>query len=359
MPRKVAFEAKIEHLQILDEKGKVDKSIGVPAGLDDNRLLEMYRWMLFFRRFDEKALALQRTGRLGTYASLIGQEATQIGAAYAMEEQDWLVPSFREQGIMMARGVPGSKIITYWNGDERGSMFDEGINSLPICVPVGSQLLHAVGMAMAFDKRKENRVVLGFIGDGGTSEGDFHEACNFAGAFKAPAVIMIQNNQWAISVPRHKQTASPTLAQKSLAYGMPGLQFDGNDVMAAYQATKEALDHARSGKGPFLLEAVTFRMQDHTTADDATKYRDPSEVEAWRPRDPIARLDAYLRSKKKINDDQIKQWEEEIAVEVAKEVEDRENLPHPDPLDTFRQLYTGEMPRHLQTQMQDMKENLG
>jgi pyruvate dehydrogenase E1 component alpha subunit len=258
---------------------------------------------------------------------------------------------------MMVRGVPGAKIITYWNGDERGSVFDEGVNCLPICVPVGSQTCHAAGLAMAFAKKKNNAVVLGFIGDGGTSEGDFHEGCNFAGAFQAPLVMMIQNNQWAISVPRHKQTASPTLAQKAIAYGMPALQFDGNDVMAAYQATKEALAHARSGKGPMMLEAVTFRMQDHTTADDATKYRDPAEVEAWKPRDPIKRLDTYLRGKKKLTDAMVAKMEEEIAVEVAKQVEDREALPAPDPLDTFRYVF-GEIPQHLQEQMQDMKENL-
>ncbi|MEM1007402.1 MAG: pyruvate dehydrogenase (acetyl-transferring) E1 component subunit alpha [Myxococcota bacterium] len=357
MPRKVVYEAKIEHLQILNEEGKVDKAVGVPEALTPERLSEMYRWMLFFRRFDEKALALQRTGRLGTYASLIGQEATQVGAAYAMEKQDWLVPSFREQGIMMLRGVPGSKIITYWNGDERGSHFEEGINCLPICVPVGSQLCHGVGLAIAMAKRKQDAVVLSFVGDGGTSEGDFHEACNFAGAFNAPAVILIQNNHWAISVPRHKQTAATTLAQKAIAYGMPGLQFDGNDVMASYVATQEALNWARSGNGPMLLEAVTFRMEDHTTADDATKYRDDAEVEAWRPRDPLLRLEKYLRRKKKLNNNIIKTWEAEIAQEVAREVEAREALSAPDPLDTFRHLYA-EIPQHLEAQMQEMKESL-
>jgi pyruvate dehydrogenase E1 component alpha subunit len=357
MPRKVVFEAKIEHLQILNEKGKVDKKIGVPEGLDNDKLLEMYRWMLFFRRFDEKALALQRTGRLGTYASLIGQEAAQVGAGYAMAEGDWLVPSFREQGLMMVRGVPGSKIITYWNGDERGSQFDEGINVLPICVPVGSQLLHGVGLAMAQRLKGNNNAVLACIGDGGTSEGDFHEACNFAGVYNAPAVILVQNNQWAISVPRHAQSAAPTLAQKAIAYGMHGIQVDGNDAMAMYEAVREALDRAREGGGPTLVEAFTYRIEDHTTADDASKYRPNEEVEEWKKKDPIHRLGLYLKSKKVLTDEMIATWEEEIAEEVAQQVADREALPKPDPLDTFRHLYE-EIPPHLQEQMEDMKSFL-
>lgn len=357
MPRKVVFEAQIEHLQILDEKGRVDKDLGVPSGLDNDKLLEMYRWMLFFRRFDEKALALQRTGRLGTYASLIGQEAAQVGAGYAMKDGDWLVPSFREQGLMMVRGVPGSKIITYWNGDERGSQYDEGVNVLPICVPVGSQLLHGVGLAMAERLKGTANAVLACIGDGGTSEGDFHEACNFAGVYNAPAVILVQNNQWAISVPRHAQSAAPTLAQKAIAYGIHGIQVDGNDAMAMYEAVREALDRAREGGGPTLVEAFTYRIEDHTTADDASKYRPTEEVEEWKKKDPIHRLGLYLRDQGALTDEQIAKWEEEIAEEVAQQVADREALSKPDPLETFRHLYE-EIPPHLQEQMEDMKSFL-
>lgn len=357
MPRKVAYQAQIEHLQILQENGQIDTSLGVPHGLSNEKLLEMYRSMLFFRRFDEKALALQRTGRLGTYASLIGQEATQVGIGFAMQDQDWLVPSFREQGVMMIRGVPGSKVITYWNGDERGSVFDESIRVLPICVPVGSQMCHATGLAMALDRREKGAAVVAFIGDGGTSEGDFHEACNFAGVFQAPLVIVVQNNQWAISVPRHRQSAAPTLAQKALAYGMPGLQFDGNDVMAAYQAASEALEHARSGRGPMLLEALTYRMEDHTTADDAKKYRDPKEVEAWRPKCPMRRLETYLRAQKTLTDEILQTFEKDAAERVAKEVADREALPAPIATDTFRHLFHT-MPPHLQEQMAEMEEHL-
>lgn len=357
MPRKVVFEAQIEHLQILDEKGRVDKDLGVPSGLDNDKLLEMYRWMLFFRRFDEKALALQRTGRLGTYASLIGQEAAQVGAGYAMKDGDWLVPSFREQGLMMVRGVPGSKIITYWNGDERGSQYDEGVNVLPICVPVGSQLLHGVGLAMAESLEGTSNAVLACIGDGGTSEGDFHEACNFAGVYNAPAVILVQNNQWAISVPRHAQSAAPTLAQKAIAYGIHGIQVDGNDAMAMYEAVREALDRAREGGGPTLVEAFTYRIEDHTTADDASKYRPTEEVEEWKKKDPIHRLGLYLRDQGALTDEQIAKWEEEIAEEVAQQVADREALSKPDPLETFRHLYE-EIPPHLQEQMEDMKSFL-
>jgi pyruvate dehydrogenase E1 component alpha subunit len=357
MPRKTVFKGEIQHLQILNEQGQVDTQIGVPEALSEDRLLEMYRWMRFFRRFDEKALALQRTGRLGTYASLIGQEAAQVGVAYAMAPQDWLVPSFRDQGLMMVRGVKGSKIITYWNGDERGSCYDEGVNVLPICVPVGSQMLHGVGLAMASAYKGNDTAVVACIGDGGTSEGDFHEACNFAGTYNAPVVMLIQNNQWAISVPRDHQTASDTLAQKAIAYGIEGIQVDGNDVMGMYQAAYDALNKARAGGGPTLIEAFTYRMEDHTTADDASKYRDQSEVDAWKPRDPIARLETYLRNAGRLSDEDIAKMEAEIEQEVAQEVADRDNMDKPDPLDTFRYVYE-EIPPHLAKQMAEMQETL-
>lgn len=357
MPRKVVFKEQIHNIQILNPKGKVDSKLGVPADLDNDKLLDMYRWMMFFRRFDRKALALQRTGRLGTYPSLIGQEAVQCGAGFAMAENDWVVPSFREQGIMMVRGVPGSRILAYWGGDERGSVFPEGANALPICVPVGSQTLHGVGLAMSMAYQKKDAAVLTFIGDGGTSEGDFHEGCNFAGVYNAPAVIMIQNNHWAISVPRHAQSKAGTLAQKAFAYGIPGVQVDGNDVMAMYQVTKQALDRARSGEGPTLIEAVTYRMEDHTTADDATKYRPPEELEEWRPKDPILRLETYLKAQDILNDEVQARLEEEVDAWVAKEVADRDAMAPPDPLETFRHLYET-IPPHLEEQMAEMQENL-
>lgn len=357
MPNKVVFKEQIQNVQILSPNGKVDKKLGVPEGLDNDKLLELYRWMTFFRRFDRKALALQRTGRLGTYPSLIGQEAVQAGAGLAMQENDWIVPSFREQGVMMVRGVPGSKVLAYWGGDERGSEFDEGVNVLPICVPVGSQTLHGVGLAMAMQYQKKDAAVLSFIGDGGTSEGDFHEGCNFAGVYNAPLVVLIQNNHWAISVPRHRQSVAPTLAQKAIAYGIPGIQVDGNDVMAVYKVVGDALAKARAGEGPTIVEAVTYRMEDHTTADDATKYRPPEELEEWKPKDPILRLDTYLRAQKVLDDALIEKIDKENEERVNKEVAAREAMPAPDPLETFRHLYE-EMPPHLVQQMAEMQETL-
>lgn len=359
MPRTTAFEGRIEYLQILDQTGKIDKKIGIPKDLDNEKLVDMLRWMIFLRRFDEKALALQRTGRLGTYASLIGQEGAQVGAGFAMAKQDWLAPSFREQGLMMQRGVPGSKILAYWGGDERGSEYEEGVNSLPICVPIGSQLLHGVGMAMGFSRQEKTKdtAVLLCIGDGGTSEGDFHEACNFAAVFKAPAVFLIQNNQWAISVPRSHQSRAKTIAQKSLAYGVEGIQVDGNDVLAMYQATSDALALARKSGKPTIIEAFTYRMEDHTTADDASKYRSQEEVDSWKPKDPIIRFEKLLRRKKLVNDKLIAEMEEEAIKRVAKEVADREALGSPDPLNTFRYLYE-EIPPHLKEQMAEMEESL-
>jgi len=357
MPRKKIFEGSIVRLQILNEKGKVDNKIGVPKGLTEDVLKDMLRQMIFLRKFDEKALALQRTGRLGTYASLIGQEASQIGTAFAMGDKDWLVPSFRDQGLMMMQGVPGSQILAYWGGDERGSKFDEEVRCLPVCVPVGSQCCHAVGIAMAMSKQGEDAAVVACIGDGGTSEGDFHEACNFASLHKAPFVLLIQNNQWAISVPRNRQCSADTLAQKAFGYGLDGIQVDGNDVMAVYQAMTDALQKAKTEGVGAIIEAHTYRMEDHTTADDARKYRPPEELEEWKPKDPISRLEKYLRSKKLITDAEIAEMEKEAADRVAKEVADREALGKPDPLDTFRYLYQ-EMPPHLEEQMKEMEESL-
>jgi len=272
---------------------------GMPAFAQDaSALVPLYRAMVFVRAFDEKAVALQRTGRLGTYASSLGQEAVGIGLASAMQADDVLLPSFREQGAMLWRGVTPVELLLYWGGDERGSNFHGPRRDFPISIPVASHLPHAVGVALAMKMRGERRAAVAVTGDGGTSKGDFYEAINVAGVWGVPAVFVVNNNQWAISVPRSRQTAAQTLAQKAGAAGIPGEQVDGNDVVAMRDATERALARARAGDGPSLIEAVTYRLSDHTTADDAHRYRSDAEVSARWKEEPIARLRNYLVNSK-------------------------------------------------------------
>jgi pyruvate dehydrogenase E1 component alpha subunit len=259
-------------------------------------LIPLYRAMVRTRAFDQKAVALQRTGRLGTYASSLGQEAVGVGLAAAMQDQDVLVPSFREHGAQLWRGVTMRELFLYWGGDERGSDFSGPRQDFPVSVPVGSHAPHAAGVALAFRLRGEPRCAVCVLGDGATSKGDVAEALVFAGVWQVPLVVVVSNNQWAISVPRIRQTAAATLAQKAIAAGIEGEQVDGNDVVAVRTAVAEALERARGGGGPRLIEALTYRLCDHTTADDASRYRDDAEVSAHWPEEPLLRLRAHLHA---------------------------------------------------------------
>ncbi len=263
---------------------------------DADELIGMYRIMALTRIFDGKAVNLQRTGKLGTYPSCLGHEAAHVGAAAAMQGDDSLAISYRETGSMLWRGVTMEEILLYWGGDERGSDWSGPRQDFPVCIPIATQCLHAAGAAMAFQYRDEDRCAVAMIGDGGTSEGAFYEAINLAGVKKLPAVFVIVNNKWAISVPISAQTATQTLAQKSIAAGMPGIQVDGNDVIAVRHWTQRALERARRGDGPSLIEAVTYRLSDHTTADDARRYRSDEEVNEARKLEPLGRLRTYLMS---------------------------------------------------------------
>ena len=273
---------------------------GVPVGdlpafaRDPAELAALYRAMVRTRAFDQKAVALQRTGRLGTYASSLGQEAVAVGLAAAMRAGDVLVPSFREHGAQLWRGVTMRELLLYWGGDERGSDFAGARQDFPVNIPVGSQAPHAAGVALAMRLRGEDRAVVCAFGDGATSKGDVAEALVFAGVWSLPAVFVVNNNQWAISMPRRAQTAAETLAQKGIAGGIACLQADGNDVIAMRDAVGEALTRARTGGGATIIEALTYRLSDHTTADDARRYRDDAEVSRHWPEDPLARLRAYL-----------------------------------------------------------------
>jgi 2-oxoisovalerate dehydrogenase E1 component alpha subunit len=286
----------IRYSRFLDAKGNAVRPL--PDFADDRgELAALYRAMVLARRFDAKAVALQRTGRLGTFASALGQEAVPVGVASAMRAEDVLLPSFREHGAQLWRGVTPLELFLFWGGDERGSDFAEPREDFPVCVPVGTQAPHAVGVALAFKLRGEKRVAVCVFGDGATSKGDVAEALNVAGVWHLPVVFVINNNRWAISLPTSQQTAAETLAQKAVAAGIEGEQVDGNDVIAVREAVSQALAKARAGRGSHLIEAVTYRLGDHTTADDASRYRSGAEVSTRWGEEPIARLRNYLVTK--------------------------------------------------------------
>jgi pyruvate dehydrogenase E1 component alpha subunit len=314
----------------------------------------MYRTMLLGRRLDERMLKLQRQGRIGTFAPIKGQEASQIGSVATLRPADWMVPSFREAAAMLWRGWSIDRLLQLFAGHLEGSQPGPQQRDLPICIPVATQLPHAVGLAYAAQYRGDDIVVMTYFGDGATSEGDFHEACNFAGVWHVPVVFVCQNNQWAISVPLKKQTQSRTLAQKALAYGFPGIQVDGNDVLAVYAATKEAVDRARAGDGPTLIECVTYRLAMHTTADDPTKYRSAEEVAEWERKDPLARFSSYMETKGLLD----RNVETEVDQEISEAVRRFESLPPPDPLTVFDHVYA-EMPPHLAAQRAAVASRLG
>ncbi len=330
-------EFNITYTQFLDESGKPSQDLPSIAK-DFDKLIKLYRFMVFLRAFDTKAINLQRTGKLGTYAAILGQEAVGTVIGELMQKEDILAPAYREYGIQLQRGMKIQDILNFWGGDERGNNFANP-HDFSMCVPIASQCLHAAGAAKAVQIRKEKRVVVAVCGDGATSEGDFYEAMNVAGTWKLPLVFIVCNNQWAISVPRHVQSAAGTLAQKAIAAGIPSEQVDGNDVIAMHEVVEQALDRARNGDGPYVIEAITYRLHDHTTADDATRYRSQEEVDqAWQ-REPIKRIHNYLVANNKWNDDLETKLQEEMKAHVAEELEGYFNMPKPKATDMFEHMY--------------------
>ena len=283
----------IRYSRFLDPKGNALRPLPDFAA-DRAELVALYRAMVLARAFDAKAVALQRTGRLGTFPSALGQEAVAVGIAAAMRKGDVFLPSFREHGAQLWRGVSLVELFLFWGGDERGSDFAEVREDFPICVPVATHAPHAVGVALAFKLRHQQRVAVCAFGDGATSKGDVAEALNFAGVWQLPLVFVINNNRWAISVPVAQQTAAETLAQKAIAAGFEGEQIDGNDVIAVREAVARAVAKGRAGGGPRLIEALTYRLSDHTTADDARRYRSDADVSPHWGEDPITRLRNHL-----------------------------------------------------------------
>ncbi len=336
----------IERVKVLAEDGSVDQDL-MPA-LSQEDVRRLYEYMVLTRRLDERMFTLQRQGRLGTFARVAGQEGAHVGAAFALRPEDWLVPAFRETGALLMRGVPMEQLLQFWGGDERGSAFPPGSRTLPISVPVGTHMLHAVGIGWAMKQSGQQAAVLTVFGEGATSEGDFSEAMNMAAVFQAPAVFLCQNNQYAISVPYTKQTASCTVAQKALAYGMTGVQVDGNDVFAVYRVCNEALERARSGLGPTLIEAHTYRVTDHTTSDDARRYRPDDEVEKWRRRDPIERLESYMRATGSLDDQGAAEVLAAADAKVDEAVRSYEALPPPAPEEIFKHVFAEPTPALLE-----------
>jgi pyruvate dehydrogenase E1 component alpha subunit len=337
MPKNVIERFEIKELKILDEKGNAD--IDLLPNLSDNDLKKIFEFFILSRQFDQRALQLHAEGRLGTYASILGQEASQIGSAYALEKTDWVFPSFREMGVYITLGYPIWMLFQYWTGDERGMTTPEGLNIFPVSVPVGTQPPHAVGAAFAAKVKGHKIAAVTYFGDGGSSKGDFHESMNIAGVYKLPVVFICQNNQWAISVPRERQTAAKTIAQKAYSYGFEGIQVDGNDIFAVYKATKDALEKARSGGGPTLIECFTYRMGDHTTADDASRYRPKEDLEKWKEKDPLLRLKLYMEKKSIWN----QQYEDEVRKTTTEfvdgEIKKEETAVLPDQKDIINFTY--------------------
>jgi len=347
------YPLKGKMFQILKPDGTLHPDVKPP--ISDQETLQLYQKMVFIRLADQKALMLQRQGRMGTYAPIWGQEACQVGSAYILQGGDWVFPAFRELGATLMMGIPLKTIYLYWMGNEEGSRAPEGVNVAPVSIPVGTHPLHAVGVAWAAKIRGDKIVTISYFGDGATSKGDFHEAMNLAGVFKTPSIFFCQNNQFAISVPRKIQTASETIAQKAIAYGVDGIQVDGNDLFAVSTVTKEAVAKARSGGGSTLIEAVTYRFGPHTTADDPTKYRREDEIEPWKQLDPLVRLRLYLKGRGLWSDEVEKRMTEEAQKEIDQAVKEAETVPVPELEEIFKYVYA-EMTPQLKEQMEYLKE---
>lgn len=347
----------VRRVQRLDAKGRAVNALPLLA-LDEAVLHGLYRSMVRARVFDAKAVALQRTGRLGTYPPLVGEEAVGVGVAYAMAPDDVLVPGFREQAAQLDRGVTPLELLRYWAGDERGSDFAGPRRDFPISIPIASHAPHAAGIALAMKLRAPGQVAVCLLGDGATSKGDFAEALNIAGVLTLPLVFVVADNEWAISVPRSAQTAAQTIAQKAIAAGVPCIQVDGNDVIAVAEVASRAVEYAREGRGPSVIEALTYRLGDHTTVDDAHRYRPDSEVSARWAEEPIRRLRAYLVEAGTWGREQEERLLQDLTEEIASAADALERCAPEPPAAMFDHLYA-ELPDLLRDQYDEVVARAG
>jgi pyruvate dehydrogenase E1 component alpha subunit len=303
---------------------------GEVEGLATEDLLALYRNLVLLRTYDERSVVYHRQGRIGTYAIFWNHEAMQVGSAYALEARDWIFPSYRESAIGLLRGMPPSTVLSWWRGHPTGWWNPEDYNVASICVPIGTHIPHAVGFAWGSRLKADDRVSIAYFGDGATSEGSFHEGATFAGVMKAPAILLCNNNQWAISTPVSAQTAAPSLADKAVGYGMPGVRVDGGDVLAVYEATREAVARARAGHGPTFIEAVTYRTAPHATADDPSIYIDEERVEEEKERECVGRFERYLRRLGTITDSDAEEIKEEALAAMRGGIAEAEAEPPAD-----------------------------
>ena len=336
-----------QSLTVLGSDGELP--VDSPVDIDDETLLEMYEYMRLARRFDERALKWQRQGRIATYAPLRGQEAAQVASAIALDRDDWLFPTYRDHIAKVIHGMDLSSLLLTLRGQGDGHAAPDDVNVMPEYIPIATQLPQAVGAGMASNYKGDDRVFLSYFGDGATSEGDFHEGMNFAGVFDAPVVFFCNNNQWAISVPQERQTASATIAQKADAYGFDGVRVDGTDPLAVYTATKEAIAKARSPgpneRRPTLIEAVQYRLGAHTTADDPSVYRD-GVPEEWEQKDPVPRFESFLRRTGRLDDEHDDAIRAVVEEQVAEAIEVAERAATDEPEAMFENVYESMTPAH-------------
>tara|TARA_R110000868_G_scaffold38572_3_gene134739 strand:- start:5370 stop:6455 length:1086 start_codon:yes stop_codon:yes gene_type:complete len=351
---RIAASFEIPFIQYLDQEG-ISKTKLPEFTSDKDFLTSLYRNMLVARQFDKKAISLQRTGKMGTYPSVLGQEAICVAIGAALDKQDVFLPYYRDIGTMFMRGVKMEEVLAYWGGDERGSDYQNPNvkHDFPFCVPIAGQCLHAAGIAAAMKYKGENNCVLVSLGDGGTSKGDFYEAINVAGTWKLPLITVIYNNQWAISVPRKLQTATETLAQKGIAAGIESIQVDGNDIIAMYDVLSYSIKQAKKHK-PVLIEAISYRIGDHTTADDASRYRSTKELDTAKAKDPVLRLKLFLENNNLWDDDLDNNLITEIKTEVNHAVDNYLNTEKQSPTTLFDYLYQ-DLPDAYQDQYNELK----
>jgi len=348
-------------LQVVREDGGIEAAL--EPKLSEGQLRELYKYMLMVRMMDERGMLLQRQGRLGFYISAEGQEAVHVGAGYAMEPDDWYYAHYRDPGVALMRGVSFQQVFHQLYGNAEDAIHGRQMpnhfswkeqNVVSLSSPLATQIVQATGTAYGLKYRKDRRVVMASFGDGSTSEPDFHAGLNFAGVWKVPVVFLCNNNQWAISVPMSKQTASEGIAVKAIAYGMEGIRVDGNDVLAVYRAAKEAVDRARAGQGPTLIEAVTYRMGPHSSSDDASRYTPKEELEAWRRKDPLVRFEAYLERKGFWDAAWVEQLREGLKNDLQEAVKRAEAVPKPPLSSMFQDVFAEETPQ-LRAQREDLK----